>query len=242
MIEKKIHYIWLGGKQKSKLTEICINSWKRVLPDYEIIEWNENNLEIEELCKENRFFKKCYELKLWAFVSDYVRLYVLYKYGGIYLDTDVEVLKSYNPLLNDKVFMGYEVNDFVGTAVIGAEKNNPIIKRLLEFYDDEIWNVDFINNPIIFKYLLEREPDKFSDCKLYPQNYFSPYEPNHVYDMTVEELDTYSIHWYTQNWNMSKKGYVFINTKHIKCPIKKGVCALKKNLGYLKRKYVKRGI
>ena len=81
MIQKKIHYIWLGGKQKSKLTEICINSWKRVLPDYEIIEWNENNLEIEELCKENRFFKKCYELKLWAFVSDYIRLYVLYKYG-----------------------------------------------------------------------------------------------------------------------------------------------------------------
>lgn len=236
MIEKKIHYIWLGGKPKSKLTEVCINSWKRVLADYEIIEWNESNLEIEKLCEENRFLKKCYELKLWAFVSDYIRLYVLYKYGGIYLDTDVEVLKSYTPLLNNKVFMGYEINDFIGTAVIGAEKNNPIIKRLLEFYDEEIWNVDFINNPIIFRYLLDKEPDRFRNCIVYPQSYFSPYEPEKLYDLTVEQSETYSIHWYTQNWNMSRKGYVFIYTKHIKNIFKKFVLCVKKNIGYWRRK------
>ncbi|MDO5852295.1 MAG: glycosyltransferase [Methanobacteriaceae archaeon] len=236
MIEKKIHYIWLGGKSKSKLTEVCINSWKRILPDYEIIEWNENNLNIEELCKYNKFLRKCYELKLWAFVSDYIRLYVLHKYGGIYLDTDVEVLRSYTPLLNNKVFMGYEVNDFIGTAVIGAEKNSTIIKRLLEFYDEEIWNVDFINNPIIFKYLLEREPDEFKECKIYPQNYFSPYQPNQLYDITVEVSETYSIHWYTQNWNMSRKGYIFIYTKHIKNNFKKFIWYIKKNIGYWRRR------
>ena len=238
MIPKIIHYTWFSDDPYPEKIKECMKSWKIHMPDYQFIHWDMEKIKDIKV----PFLKEALEEKKWAFAADFVRLYAIYNYGGIYLDTDVEVLKSYNPLLNNKVFMGYEVNDFVCTAVIGAEKNNPSIKRLLEFYDDEIWNVDFINNPIIFKYLLEREPDKFSNCKLYPQNYFSPYEPDHVYDLTVEELDTYSIHWYTQNWNMNKKGYVFINTKHIKSPIKKGVCALKKNLGYLKRKYMKKGI
>lgn len=151
MIPKKIHYIWLGGKPKNKLTEVCINTWKRNLLDYRIIEWNESNIDLANLCNENRFLKKCVELKLWAFVSDYLRLWILENQGGIYLDTDVEVLKPFDPLLNQHVFMGYEANNFVGTAVIGAEKGNTLIARLLEFYNDDIWDVDFINNPIIFK-------------------------------------------------------------------------------------------
>lgn len=159
MIPKKIHYIWLGGKPKSKLTELCINSWKRILPDYEVIEWNEKKLDMAALCKENSFLNRCYKLKLWAFVSDYLRLYILYHEGGIYLDTDVEVLKSYTPLLTNSMFVGYEANGFIGTSVIGAEAGNGTIRRLLEFYTKEIWEVDFINNPIIFKFLLEREPN-----------------------------------------------------------------------------------
>lgn len=238
MIPKKIHYIWIGGKEKSKLTELCLNSWRRVLDNYEIIEWNENNLPLDELRK-NRFLGKCIKLKLWAFVSDYLRLYVLYKYGGIYLDTDVEVIKTFTPLLDAKLFIGYENNDYIGTAVIGAEPGNGTIKRLLDFYNDEIWNVDFINNPIIFKYLYEREPLLFKDCKIYPQNYFSPYIPEKNYNKPVETEETYSIHWYTANWNMNLRGYIFINTKHIKNPIKLKIMQVKKTIGYLRYRILK---
>lgn len=232
MIPKTIHYIWLGGKPKSKLTEVCINTWKRNLPNYKIIEWNESNLDLQNLCNENRFLKKCVELKLWAFVSDYLRLWVLCNKGGIYLDTDVEVLKTFDDLLNESVFMGYEANNYIGTAVIGAEKDNKLVKRLLDFYEKDIWNVDFINNPIIFRYLMEREPLVFSDCRICPQNYFSPYEPQKKVDGKVETEDSYTIHWYTQNWNMNRKGYVFINTKHIKNPMKKALEIIRKNIGY----------
>lgn len=234
MIPKKIHYIWLGGKSKSKLTEICINSWKRVLTGYEIIEWNEKNINLEELFEKNRFLEKCFKLKLWAFASDYLRLYILYEHGGIYLDTDVEVLKPYTPLLENKLFMGYEANGFVGTAVIGAEAKSLAVKRILDFYEEEIWNVDFINNPIIFKYLLNKEPQIFADCNLYSQNYFSPYTPGLIYEKVVEKAETYSIHWYTQAWNMNRKGYVFMNTKHIKNPVKKIMTICRKNIGFIK--------
>ena len=234
MIPKTIHYIWLGGRSKSKLTEVCINTWKRNLPDYKIIEWNESNIDLENLCNENGFLKRCVELKLWAFVSDYLRLWILENQGGIYLDTDVEVLKPFDLLLDQHVFMGYEANDYVGTAVIGAEKGNALIARLLKFYKEDIWNVDFINNPIIFKYLMEKEPSVFEECNIYPQNFFSPYEPKKIYDGKVEDDKSYTIHWYTQNWNMSRRGYVFITTKHIKNPVLKNATIIRKNLGYLK--------
>lgn len=234
MIPKTIHYIWLGGKPKSKLTEVCMNTWKRNLPNYKMIEWNESNLDLTKLCGENRFLKKCVELKLWAFVSDYLRLWILENHGGIYLDTDVEVLKPFDPLLNQHVFMGYEANKYVGTAVIGAEKGNALITRLLTFYKEDIWNVDFINNPIIFQYLMEKEPSVFEECNLYPQSVFSPYEPEKEYDGKVEDGESYTIHWYTQNWNMSRKGYVFIHTKHIKSPFARMVQVIKKNIGYIR--------
>lgn len=239
MIPKKIHYIWLGGRPKSKLTEICINSWKRKLPDYTIIEWNEQNINLEELCKENRFLKKCVELELWAFVSDYIRLYILYTEGGIYLDTDVEVVKTYDDLLCNSSFMGYEENDYIGTATIGSERHNPLIKAILDFYNTDIWNVSFINNPIIFKCILEKEPELFNDCRICPIDYFSPYNPRNVTDRAVETSNTYSIHWYTQNWNMSLKGYIFIKTKHIRNPIKHKVVAFRALASYMKHKYIK---
>lgn len=234
MIPKKIHYIWLGQKPKNKLTELCVNSWYRCLSDYEIIEWNEDNLELKALCEENRFLAKCVKLKLWAFVSDYLRLYILYREGGIYLDTDVEVLKSFTPLLEQPMFIGYEIDDYIGTAVIGAEKGNSSIKRLLSFYDEEIWNVDYFNNPIIFKRLIETDKENFCDCKIYPQEYFSPYHPGKRTVGTVEKKETYSIHWYTGNWNMSRQGYVFLHCKHIKNISKKILMAIKKNLSYWK--------
>lgn len=236
MIPKKIHYIWLGGKTKPSLAIACINSWKRTLPDYEIIEWNEENLNLQKLCKESRFLDACVRLKLWAFASDWLRLYILYKEGGIYLDTDVEVLKSYNELLANIMFIGLEKDNYIGTGVIGAEKDNQTIKKLLDFYENEIWNVDFINNPIIFRYLYDRNPDIFVNCKIYPRDYFSPYSPGQECRGVVETSNTFSIHWYSGNWNLSRKGYVFMNTKHIANPLKHCVQVIRKSIGYsLKR-------
>lgn len=239
MIPKTIHYIWLGTKPKNKLTEVCINTWKRKLPEYEIVEWNETNIDLKKLCLENTFLKKCVKLKLWAFVSDYLRLWILSNYGGIYLDTDVEVVKNFDSLLDQHIFMGYEDGGYIGTAVIGAEKGNNLIERLLQFYEKDIWNVNFINNPIIFKYLMEKEPEIFAQCNIYPQNFFSPYQCETEFDEQIEKKETYTIHWYTQNWNMSRKGYVFIHTKHINNPIKKGIEIIKKNIGYQRRRIEK---
>ena len=236
MIPKKIHYIWLGGNKKNKLTEVCINSWYRCLEEYEIIEWNEESFNLFELCSKNRFLKKCYDLKLWAFVSDYLRLYILYNEGGIYLDTDVEVLDSFDSLLSNKLFLGYEDNGYIGTGIIGAEKGNPTIKRILDFYNNEIWNVDFYNNPIIFKFLYDNYPDSFKECIILPQTVFAPYSPENKYTNKVEKEDTLAIHWYTGTWNLSRKGYIFLNTKHIKQPFKLIISKIKKSIGYRLRK------
>ena len=240
MIPKKIHYVWIGKRPKGKIAEICINSWRRVMPDYEIIEWNEETLDLPTLCEKNRFLKKCCELKLWAFVSDYIRLHVLYQEGGIYMDTDVEAVKPFDDFLSDPVFMGYEAGNYIGTAVIGAEKGNDLMQRLLRFYDKEIWNVRFINNPIIFKNVMDREPDYFRHCKIYPINYFSKKKKKKSYDCIVDTEETYAIHWYTQNWNMSRKGYVFMHTKHVRNPLKKGALIIRKNIGYTKKQWKKK--
>lgn len=237
MIPKKIHYVWLGGKPYPTLTVMCLNSWKRYLENYEIVEWNESNLEIERLCKEHRFLRECMRLKLWAFASDWLRLYVLYREGGIYLDTDVEVLKPYDTLLNNHMFIGLEENGYIGTGVIGAEQWNPTIKRLLDFYENDIWHVDFINNPIIFRYLYEQDSKLFKDCLILPQVIFSPYVPGKKYETKVEKENTLAIHWYSQNWNMSRQGYAFATTKHIQNPILRALVGIKKTLGYELRSF-----
>lgn len=240
MIPKTIHFIWLGGKPKSKLTEMCLNTWKRNLPGYEVVEWNEKNLDLDALCRKNRFLKTCVDLRLWAFASDYVRLWILREQGGIYLDADVEAIRPFDPLLNQSMFVGYEADGVIGTGVIGAEKNCPMLDRLLAFYDEEIWNVDFINNPVVFKYVMEREPERFAACRVYPESYFAPYR----YDAgeiglqsgTVEKAESYAVHWYSRDWNLSRKGYVFIGTKHIRSPFRRAAAKLRKNLGYYRRK------
>ena len=236
MIPKKIHYIWLGGKRKSKLTELCINTWKRNLPGYTIIEWNESNLPLTELLQKNKFLKKCYALKLWAFVSDYIRLYILLNEGGIYLDTDVEVIQSFDSFLSNDVFLGYEVDNYIGTAVIGAEPKNEFIKELLSFYEKRIFEVDYFNNPIIFKKIIEDDSNSFNNLNIYSMSVFSPYDPACRDNKVIGTKDTCCIHWYTGDWNISLRGYVFLTTKHIKPGFKKVFACLRKTVGYFKQK------
>lgn len=236
MIPKKIHYIWLGKNKKDRASQICINSWNKNLRDYEIIEWNEDNLPLSELINENKFFAYCEKYKLWAFMSDYLRLWILYREGGIYMDTDVQVIKPFDDLLHYPMFLGYEMNDYIGTGIIGAEKENPFVKELLDFYANDIWKVNYYNNPIIFSNVLGSKPQYNKSCIILQRNMLSPYNPYNNYEnTTVENNETYTIHWFNANWGMTRKGYVFLNTKQY-TGIKKYIEIVRKNIGYLIRK------
>lgn len=146
MIPKIIHYVWVGNNPKPKDIKKCMKTWKKHLKDYKIIEWNESNFDISS----HPFVKKAYEAKKWAYVSDYIRMYAIYNYGGIYLDTDVLVLENFDKFLNNKVFVGFERENYPFTAVFGAEKKNKFIKKLLDYYDNlDAYNFDFENNNTI---------------------------------------------------------------------------------------------
>lgn len=220
-IPKKIHYCWFGRGEKSNLAERCLESWRKRLKDYEIIEWNEENFNINV----NRYVSEAYNNKKYAFVSDYVRLFVLSKYGGIYLDTDVEVLKNFDEFLNEKGFIGFEDEELISTAVIGAKKDNKIIKEWLDTYNNrsfiengkmnELTNVRVITN-ILLKYGIKQNNTKQDLCKneisIYPSDYFSPLKigskkPNIT-------TNTISIHWFEGTWiNLHKKVKIKIITK-----------------------------
>lgn len=144
-IPKIIHYVWMGGKEKPPKIKKCIKTWKKHLKDYEFIEWNEKNFDINS----NSFVKKMYENKKWAFVSDYVRAYAIYNYGGIYLDTDVFVIDKLDSLLNSRAFVGFEAPEYPFTAVFGAEKEHPLIKDMLDYYTNLELEGNFKDNNTI---------------------------------------------------------------------------------------------
>lgn len=137
-IPKKIHYVWVGGKPKPKDIKICMNSWKKNLKDYEIKEWNETNFDINS----HPFCKAAYEAKKWAYVSDYIRVYALYTEGGVYLDTDNIVVDNIDDLLNNRAFVGYETDEYPFTACFGAEKNHPLLKKILDYYETAEFHFD----------------------------------------------------------------------------------------------------
>ena len=132
MIPKIIHYVWVGGNPKPKNIQRCMKTWRKHLKDYKIIEWNENNFDIHE----NKYVEEAYKAKKWAFVSDYIRAKAVYEYGGIYLDTDVLVLDNLEELLDNAAFVGFENKDNPFTAVFGAQKHHPLLKDMLDYYED----------------------------------------------------------------------------------------------------------
>lgn len=206
-IPKIIHYCWFGGKEKPKVVMKCIESWKKHLSDYKIIEWNENNFDIHQ----NLYVEEAYSSGKYAFVSDYVRVYALYYYGGIYLDTDVEVFKPFDNLLQHNSFWGFEQENFIATSTIGAEKGNALIKEFLDSYkekrfvkNDGTFNV--LTNVAIITKLLEEKGLKsngqYQELKgmgvFYPQTYFSPYD--YINCQTFMTEKTYAIHYFYKSW------------------------------------------
>ena len=201
MIPKKIHYVWVGGNEKNNTIKQCMKTWGKHLEGYEVIEWNENNFDIDS----HPFVKAAYKAKKWAYVSDYIRAYVIYKYGGIYLDTDILVLDNFDRFLNNRAFVGFENPQYPFTAVFGAEPGHPLVKDMIEYYDrlDE-YKFDFEkNNTISVSDLLIKKyhckvGNKFQildeDIAVYPDTMLCNPSENSI-----------SIHVFTGTWLEGKK-------------------------------------
>ncbi len=206
MIPKVIHYCWFGGNPLPDLAIKCIESWKKFCPDYEIIEWNESNFNLDECV----YAKEAYENKKWAFVTDYVRLKVLYDCGGIYMDTDVEVIKPLDSLLDYKAVSGFESDSQIPTGLMASEKNHPMIYELLHDYDNSHFvlgdgSLDLTTNVIrITKVFLKygfspnNERQTINEFTLLPKDYLCPKDLK-TYQVFITK-NTLSIHHFDGSW------------------------------------------
>ena len=213
MIPKTIHYCWFGRGEKPNLAKRCITSWQKNCPDYEIIEWNEDNFDINY----NEYTKHCYLNKKYAFLSDYVRLLVIEKYGGIYFDTDVEVIKPLDKLLSEEAFYGFENDSFVATGLgFGAVPHHCTVNRMIKEYDTvtggnhELITCPRLNTEALIPLGLIRngKTQTVAGAKIYSREYFNPYDDPTGRLMKTE--NTISIHWYSKSW-MSK--HVILRSK-----------------------------
>ena len=213
MIPKKIHYCWFGKQPMSKTIQKCIASWKQHLPDFEIILWDESNSDLN-----HPFVKKAIADKKWAFVSDYVRLQALKKQGGVYLDTDMLVLKHFSELLKYKCFVGLENEHYISCGVIGSTKMHPYISKCLEFYDkfnytEPLDYKAFIIPKIFtstFKELYNTNQlhlKDYNDICVFDKDYFYPYPnpnpnkrkgPNDYQQFLTKQ--TYAVHLWERSW------------------------------------------
>lgn len=215
-IPKQIHYIWLGSNELDNLSKKCIESWEKFLPDYEIKCWNdENSLEI---INKNRYAKEALKAKKYAFVSDYLRLYVLYHFGGIYMDTDVQVTKNIDKFLIHSAFSSFQDEKNIPTALMGSEKHGIWVKELLEYYENKSFfnednkydlttNVTTITNISLEKFGLEKN-GKYqvlkSDVHIYPREYFCPIDTIN-YRNNKFTNNTHAIHLYNGSWTPKYK-------------------------------------
>ena len=205
MIPKIIHYCWFGGNEKSPLIKRCKESWKIFCPDYEIKEWNESNFDVN--C--NAYVKKAYEMKKWAFVADYARFYVLYQYGGVYLDTDVQLVKNIDELRLKGKFAGFGNDETVSTGLILAtEKNDWLCKKVMDTYIGEefVWDDPSKILAIgrrVTRILIDSglkpngQMQMVQDYTIYPKYYFNPTDGD--IRGKVDER-AYSIHHYAATW------------------------------------------
>lgn len=215
MIPKIIHYCWFGGNPLPKSAIKCINSWKKFFPDYEIKEWNEENFDITLMS----YTKEAYLAKKYAFVSDVARFWILYHEGGVYFDTDVEVIRPMQDILIQGGFMGVEtpsdginvptVNSGLGLA---APKGHPFLKEVIEFYQNSHYGnpetgektiegtvVTHVTNLLVPHGLKPvNDVQRVADINIYPRDYFCPFEDST--GVLTKTMNTRSIHWYSKTW------------------------------------------
>lgn len=211
-IPKVIHYCWFGGSPLPKLAIKCINSWKKYMPDYKIIEWNESNFDITSC----NYVEEAYRKQKWAFVSDYVRFKVLYKYGGIYFDTDVEIIKPLEDLLEDGSFIACEAplegeNIKIAPGLgFGTIPGQMMIKKILTSYENSKFDGEHGNpmtvvertTKIFIKSGYDSSSAKIQNINgftIYPPEYFCPY--NYWSGKLVITSNTRAIHHYSESWH-----------------------------------------
>ena len=208
MIPKIIHYCWYGQNEIPEDIKYYIDTWKKYCPDYKIICWNENNTNLNE----NKYLKQAYDTKKYAFVTDYMRLKVLSEYGGIYMDTDIELCKSLDEYLHHRAFIGCQDENVFSTGLIGAEANHPWIAKLFEHYND----LEFINNDGTYNLtpnticITEITEDFYNwkfknelqhlndDICVYPVEYFCC--KNWITGKVEKSSETVAIHHYKGSW------------------------------------------
>ena len=213
MIPKVIHYIWLGKNPLPKIAEKCIESWQKFCPDYEIKRWDETNLDVNKY----DFTKHAYEAKKFAFVSDVFRTEILYNEGGIYLDIDVELIKSIDNILQTyKCVMGFETSNLLNPGLlIASEKGNEDLKNILDIYKNTKFDVNKLMEltvcEIYTKYFenlgLKRnnQTQQIGNTKFYSSEYFSPIDV--ITSKKKITKNTISIHWYNASWYTPKQKF-----------------------------------
>ena len=224
MIPKKIHYCWFGGGEIPEHDKKCIESWKRFCPDYEIIRWDESNYDITK----NRYMREAYQAKKWGFVSDCARLDIIYEHGGIYLDTDVELLRGLDDLLENRAYMGFEqCGQAVNTGLgFGAEKHMPLIREIRDsIYANRTFQRgagDYDTTPCLAMNtaFLEEMGLKRNDqmqviggIRIYPSQYFAPL--NSIDGIMDTSEITYSIHHYHASWLEPEERTVFLLSQRL---------------------------
>lgn len=200
MIPKIIHYCWLSGDTIPEQLQICMKSWKEKLPDYEFMLWDKNRFNINSIL----WTKQAYEAKKYAFAADYIRLYAVYTYGGIYLDMDVEVLKSFNNLLERKYILGFEGKEGIEAGIFGAEKNADWVKTCLDYYSSRSFikdngAYDIRPLPSIMYEILSK---KYNHLNLLPCDYLTA-KSYKTGEITVTE-NTITIHHFAGSWVSTK--------------------------------------
>lgn len=206
MIPKTIHYCWFGGNPKSAKEIKCIDSWKKYCPDYKIIEWNEKNFNVYQ----NEYTTYCYDNKKWAFLSDYVRLLVIYNEGGIYFDTDVELLKNLDEFLTYDAFFGFEDDENINTGQgFGATQGNELVQEMINQYNKLKYNehgqmpitkCPQLNTAGILPFGLKLDGSKqmIGNNIILPKDYMNPYDDS--IGKLFKTKNTISIHWYSKTW------------------------------------------
>jgi len=227
-IPKKLHYVWIGDSEKPEIFNKCLKSWQEKMPDYEIIEINKENFDLDDHIARNKFLRECYKRKLWAYIADYVRIHYLYENGGIYLDTDMEIVKDFSSLFeneNIEFFTGYESDDGIGMGLFGVAAISKFLEKMINFNDDEIYKSPLFTLPQITKYILKNDfsfnfskneiRDEKNGICIYKKEYFYPFLPKEKFDESIVTENTYAIHWWHHSWKGSRP-FLFLKTKHLK--------------------------
>lgn len=208
MLPKTIHYCWFGGNEKPELAQKCITSWMKHCPDFELREWNEDNFSLDD-CPQ--YVRDAYAAKKYAYVTDYVRLCVLHRHGGFYMDTDVELIRKLDGLLEDTGIIGFENHQFVNSGqMLAAEAGHPVLREMMDRYEQiEFYKADgsmhllgcpHVNTEVLVRHGLvcNGQEQKVAGFHIYPADWFNPLDS--ATGELIKTANTVSIHWYSMSW------------------------------------------